>query len=259
MSFLIPAAYADAAAPAAAGPMGGGFEWIFLVGFLVMTCTASSGAIVILTYSVVIYTSLGFSPFVIGIVTGVWSVLLAVGNFLGGIVADRIGRRPHLIGGLLACCFCLCMTALLTALYAGTDNKAGNNAATFFIFLFSLSYGGGIESPAFVYSSELFPGAWRPSGVAFSVSAVPFWGILFTGVASPAFEHIGWKFFMVFAPWAAVMAGVVFFYFPETKGHTLEGISEVFGDKIAHLENQPDGDSVEVKEPTHIYEEVKGV
>ncbi|MBA1241677.1 MULTISPECIES: preprotein translocase subunit YajC [Pseudomonas] len=35
MSFLIPAAYADAAAPAA-GPVGSGFEWIFLVGFLVI-------------------------------------------------------------------------------------------------------------------------------------------------------------------------------------------------------------------------------
>ncbi|MCY1374851.1 Sec translocon accessory complex subunit YajC [compost metagenome] len=36
MSFLIPAAYADAAAPAAAGPAGAGFEWIFLIGFLVI-------------------------------------------------------------------------------------------------------------------------------------------------------------------------------------------------------------------------------
>nr|MBO2509355.1 preprotein translocase subunit YajC [Gammaproteobacteria bacterium] len=35
MSFLIPAAYADAAAPAAA-PAGTGFEWIFLIGFLVI-------------------------------------------------------------------------------------------------------------------------------------------------------------------------------------------------------------------------------
>jgi preprotein translocase subunit YajC len=35
MSFLIPAAFADAAAPAA-GPGGTGFEWIFLVGFLVI-------------------------------------------------------------------------------------------------------------------------------------------------------------------------------------------------------------------------------
>lgn len=33
---MIPAAYADAAAPAAAGPAGTGFEWIFLVGFLVI-------------------------------------------------------------------------------------------------------------------------------------------------------------------------------------------------------------------------------
>lgn len=34
MSFLISAAYADAAAPAAAGPAGSGFEWVFLVGFM---------------------------------------------------------------------------------------------------------------------------------------------------------------------------------------------------------------------------------
>ncbi|EIK97684.1 MULTISPECIES: preprotein translocase subunit YajC [Pseudomonas] len=36
MSFFISDALADAGAPAAAGPMGGGFEWIFLVGFLVI-------------------------------------------------------------------------------------------------------------------------------------------------------------------------------------------------------------------------------
>ncbi|MBA1188890.1 preprotein translocase subunit YajC [Pseudomonas entomophila] len=36
MSFLIPAAYADAAPAAGAGPAGTGFEWIFLVGFLVI-------------------------------------------------------------------------------------------------------------------------------------------------------------------------------------------------------------------------------
>ena len=34
MSFLISAAYADAAAPAAAAPAGSGFEWVFLVGFM---------------------------------------------------------------------------------------------------------------------------------------------------------------------------------------------------------------------------------
>ena len=37
MSFLSPAAYADAAAPAAAaGPAGRGFEGVFLIGFLVI-------------------------------------------------------------------------------------------------------------------------------------------------------------------------------------------------------------------------------
>ncbi|MGV8604265.1 preprotein translocase subunit YajC [Pseudomonas aeruginosa] len=36
MSILIPAAYADAGAPAAACPVGTGFELVFLVGFLVI-------------------------------------------------------------------------------------------------------------------------------------------------------------------------------------------------------------------------------
>ncbi|WP_447593503.1 preprotein translocase subunit YajC [Aquipseudomonas campi] len=36
MSFLIPAAYADAAAPTAAAAGAGGFEWVFLIGFLVI-------------------------------------------------------------------------------------------------------------------------------------------------------------------------------------------------------------------------------
>jgi preprotein translocase subunit YajC len=34
MNFLIPAAYADGAVPA--GPAGSGFEWVFLLGFLVI-------------------------------------------------------------------------------------------------------------------------------------------------------------------------------------------------------------------------------
>ena len=35
MSFFIPAAFAEGAVPAA-GPAGSGFEWVFLVGFLVI-------------------------------------------------------------------------------------------------------------------------------------------------------------------------------------------------------------------------------
>ena len=36
MSFLIPAAFAADVAPAAGAPAGTGFEWVFLVGFLVI-------------------------------------------------------------------------------------------------------------------------------------------------------------------------------------------------------------------------------
>lgn len=83
---------------------------------------------------------------------------------------------------LYSLCFCsfYCMKIL----------SCGRNHA------YSFSFGAGIEAPAFVYASEVFPGAWRASGVAFSMSAVFFWSTLFTGVAAPAFANIGWYLYI---------------------------------------------------------------
>lgn len=101
----------------------------FTIGFLVMSGTQSSGAIIILSkslhycvlllflqpapnqyclvsasrancslpaYSAIIFGTLGFSSFMIGVMTGIWTVLLAIGNISGGWLCDHIGRKRQM-------------------------------------------------------------------------------------------------------------------------------------------------------------------
>lgn len=56
--------------------------------------------------------------------------------------------------------------------------------------------------------------------------------IVYTQVATVAFEHVGWKFYLLFILTPLVGAPIIWF-FPETKGLTLEEIGKLFGDEIA--------------------------
>ncbi|KFY29121.1 hypothetical protein V491_00180 [Pseudogymnoascus sp. VKM F-3775] len=59
---------------------------------------------------------------------------------------------------------------------------------------------------------------------------------LFTACASaviqyssgPAFEHIMYYFYIVFIAWDILELTVIYFFWPETKGRTLEELDEVF-------------------------------
>lgn len=53
--------------------------------------------------------------------------------------------------------------------------------------------------------------------------------IFFNTFVNPiALESIGWKYYIVFAVILVVITMVVYFYYPETKGHTLEEMAVVF-------------------------------
>ncbi|OCK80946.1 general substrate transporter [Lepidopterella palustris CBS 459.81] len=204
----------------------------FIIGWLAMSGTQFSGLLVILTYQQVIYANLGFDSFMIGVMSGVWCTINGMGNFTGGFIVDRVGRKRQLIWGFSGCAICLIMSAILTLLYGNTDNKPANRAAIFFIFAIIACYTVGVEAPSFVYSSEIFPSQWRESGVAFSMSGMFVWAIVFTAVASPAFANIGAKFYIVFACTSVAMIIIVALFFPETKGYSLEQLATVFGDEV---------------------------
>ncbi len=48
-----------------------------------------------------------------------------------------------------------------------------------------------------------------------------------------AMDALGWKYYCVYIGWLVVEIMTVFFFFPETKGFTLEEVSEIFEGKDA--------------------------
>jgi hypothetical protein len=68
-----------------------------------------------------------------------------------------------------------------------------------------------------------------------------FLGLVIGNQVNPiALGNIGWKYYIVFCCILAVLIVIIWFLFPETKGHSLEEIREVFegklDDKLADVE-----------------------
>lgn len=119
------------------------------------------------------------------------------------------------------------------------------------MYLFVTSYASSVDASTYVYCSEIFPTHIRAQGVGFSTSGVFLMNtsrssskhppemetdttstVLLTS-AGTAFKNIGWRFYLVFIIIPALSVPLIFWYYPETKGLSLEEIGALFGDTVA--------------------------
>jgi hypothetical protein len=77
--------------------------------------------------------------------------------------------------------------------------------------------------------------------------------IIFNQISPIAFAEVGYKYYTLFICTNLVGAVTVFFFFPETKGKSLEEIGQIFGDDVivgdlAQLREKIDAGDVEMLE-----------
>ncbi len=48
-----------------------------------------------------------------------------------------------------------------------------------------------------------------------------------------ALDHIGWKYYIIFAVVIVVMTIIIYFIYPETRGHSLEEMASIFDGEAA--------------------------
>lgn len=63
-----------------------------------------------------------------------------------------------------------------------------------------------------------------------------------------ALERIGWKYYIVFIAMLILLGATVYFFYPETRGHTLEQMAVIF-----------DGEDAEVPGPAETVERSRSV
>ncbi|EKD14454.1 uncharacterized protein L3040_001068 [Drepanopeziza brunnea f. sp. 'multigermtubi'] len=160
----------------------------------------------------------------------VWNLMCAL---TGAFNVDRVGRRFLFLaatGGMLVSYI---LITALAATFAEGGSKAVGTAVIPFLFLMYGCYSLAFTPLMVAYPVEIWPYQLRSRGLAtmWVSSAV---AVFFNIFVNPiALEDIQWRYYLIFV---FVLAGggiVIYFVFPETRGHSLEEMARVFGDEDA--------------------------
>jgi MFS transporter, SP family, arabinose:H+ symporter len=138
-------------------------------------------------------------------------------------VIDRLGRRMMLLVGSVGTCACLSISAVL--LHGGRHEDFLIVPLIGYIAFFAFSQGAVI----WVYISEIFPNSVRSKGQ--SLGSFSHW--FMTAVLTWIFPILSARSvaapFVFFSSMMALQFVIVFFFFPETKGVSLEALQERLG------------------------------
>ena len=181
-----------------------------------------TGILVVTNYGVLLYEAVGLSGYMPLLLSGVFVLITFPCNVFTALYVDAIGRRKLLCVGLAGCTVANIFECALLARYLGTDNKAGLDAAIFFIFFFVLFWASALDATQYLYVAEIFPSPIRSQGTAVGIAGL-FCGTLVVLVAGPiALDKISWRFYLVLIVPPAVELVCVYLFFPETKQRSLE-------------------------------------
>ncbi|CAN6645532.1 hexose transporter Hxt13p [Trichomonascus vanleenenianus] len=152
---------------------------------------------------------------------------------MGPVLHDRVGRRKMFLCASLGISVCLAIVAATTATFQkqeaqGIINHSVSSASIAFIFIF-----GAVFSISFTSMQPIYPG--EVSSNKMRAKAMMVLGIV-SGVASfvnqfaapVAMAHIKYWFYVFFVFWDLIEFTLIYFFFVETKGRTLEELELVF-------------------------------
>lgn len=187
-------------------------------------------------YQTIMYKSLGIKGHVVLALAGVWGLTGPLANIFCLLwIIDRVKRRTLFIAGSVAMTIDIALVQIFVGVYGGTDNQVANGFGIFFLIMFGVIFSLSWNSGAPVYTTEIFPTQIRAMGGAIST----FWSFIIQVIlaqASPtALENVGWRYYFFFIACNITSVIAVYFFFPETKGRSLEEISEVFGDAFVSI------------------------
>lgn len=200
----------------------------------------STAMLVIANYSSVLYSRFGYnSREQIALQTG-YNTVPIIGNIIGALVMDKVGRRPLMLGSIAGCLVFVSVETVMMALYTGTNhNSNGTYMGVAALYCFIFFYAVGADVAGIVFYGEIFPNHIRAKGFSMAVGTRALTELVYLEAASTAFANIGWRFFLLFISIMTIGLVVMYFVLPETKRVPLEEVAAIFGDKdevVCYLE-----------------------
>ncbi|WAO93450.1 MFS domain-containing protein [Fusarium falciforme] len=160
----------------------------------------------------------------------IWNLILAA--FAASMV-DRLGRRPLFLISSVGMLISYILISGLSGGFATTGRGSVGLAVVPFLYIYYGFYDIAFTPLIISYPAEIWPYQLRARGIAVTQLST-YLAIFFNTFVNPiALDAIGWKYYIIFAVILVAITVTIYFFYPETKGHSLEEMAVIFDKEMA--------------------------
>jgi len=175
-------------------------------------------------YATIVFQRLGLSDVnarITSVANGAEYVLASIAAYY---TIDYVGRRQLMLIGAIG----QCIVMLLLAVLGYINNTPAQIVSVVLLFGFNTFFAFGWLGLAWLYCAEIAGLRTRAPTNALSTASNWTFNFVVVILVGPAFNNISWRTYIVFAVLNAAIVPVVYFFFPETGGRSLEDLDVVF-------------------------------
>ncbi|KAJ4250186.1 hypothetical protein NW762_012001 [Fusarium torreyae] len=179
----------------------------------------------------VLTKSVGLSENLARLLTACNSVQYLFFSLIGILKVEQWGRRKLMMYGCAGCCFCyIFITSLIRYNempgYAFKQQVASASIA--FFFLYYVFFGIGMQGVTWLYATEINSLTMRTKGAALGAATNWIFNFMVVEITPVGIQNLGWKFYLIWTVLNAAIIPIVYLFYPETAGRTLEDLDEYF-------------------------------
>ncbi|KAF2717601.1 general substrate transporter [Polychaeton citri CBS 116435] len=179
----------------------------------------------------VLIESVGFSNEMARLLAAVNSVSYLLFSFIGVPNVERWGRRKMLMYAAAGQGFCYMLITILLR-YADKPGYAHQtevaSASVAFFFLYYVFFGIGFQGVPWLYPAEINSLAMKTKGTALGTATNWIFNFMVVEITPIGIRNLGWQFYIIWTVFNLSFVPIVYFFFPETAGRTLEDIDRYF-------------------------------
>ncbi|XP_014552757.1 hypothetical protein COCVIDRAFT_29933 [Bipolaris victoriae FI3] len=203
-----------------------------VISVLTMLFQQWTGINAILYYAPTIFGDLGLSCNSVSLLaTGVVGIAMFVATIPAVLYVDTLGRKPVLISGAIGMAACHFIISGIVASFENDwpHHQGAGWAACAMVWLFVVFFGYSWGPCSWIVMAEIWPLANRPYGIALGASSNWMNNFIVGQVTPDMLTHLRYGTYIFFGIFTAVGAAFIFFFFPETRGLSLEEMDHLFG------------------------------
>ncbi|KAL4942374.1 hypothetical protein BDV06DRAFT_235466 [Aspergillus oleicola] len=161
-------------------------------------------------------------------INGGLTIWCLVVSLAAAFLVDRFGRKTLFLFAGVGMLISFSIWTACSAVYNKTGSEPAGRAVLAMIFLFYGTAGAAWPGLTVAYTVEILPFNIRAKGLTLCTCVAALAGIYNQYVNPLGLEALGWKFYFVYVAILVIECLVIYFYFVETRGPTLEEIAVLF-------------------------------